>query len=620
MTMTERRPTRGRIDLAELARLPSFYFPALSYQRDRVAFYSERTGRIELYVMDLATKATKQVSHGEVPRALRTAFTWDRADRRIFFGRDEGGSEQHDLYVIDVATSEVRQLTSGGIAEHHALEMSPDDEWLLVASNRPHPDRPDKPGQLNLWRIRPDGTDLRPITDLPSPTWAGAQWSPDGSSIAFTANEEMGDLRNMDGYVVRPDGSGLRRVFRTGVGSKDHVVWWHPDGKRLAVNSDESGLFRAGILDVETGSVRWLGTGKVEEQSLRFSEGGKWLACYANQDSQVRPVLYEVETGTRRELDLPPGFGYGGLFYDGDRRLLINYATDTQRTALLGYDLETETYETLIAPEYGSIDPSIFVRSEHVWYTSFDGMKVPAILYKPSDVPAGERLPAIVAVHGGPTGQWFRAFDPYAQFLADRGFVVLEPNIRGSTGYGVKFRDSARMDWGGADLEDVAAGAKYLGSLPFVDPKRIAVFGGSYGGFMTFIAATKKPDLWKAAVAWVGISDLHQMWDESREHFRYFLRDQMGDPEKDRALWRDRSAIEFAHQLRAKMLMIHGVNDPRCPVSQSRIFRDKLLTLGKREGTDFEYVEYGDEGHGSADPEQKTRSYTILADFLERVL
>ena len=182
------------------------------------------------------------------------------------------------------------------------------------------------------------------------------------------------------------------------------------------------------------------------------------------------------------------------------------------------------------------------------------------------------------------------------------------------------FRDAALKDWGGADLEDVAAGAEYLASLPYVDPDRLVVFGGSYGGFMTFIAATKKPDLWRAAVAWVGISDLHRMWDESKEHFRYFLREQMGDPEKDRDLWRDRSAIEFADQLSAKLLMVHGVNDPRCPVSQSRMFRDRLLTLGKREGDDFEYVELADEGHGSADIQQKIRTFTILTDYLERVL
>ena len=339
-----------------------------------------------------------------------------------------------------------------------------------------------------------------------------------------------------------------------------------------------------------------------------------------NEESQVRPILYDVDTGKARDLQLPAGFALGAQFFANDSKLLINYSTDVTRSALVAYDLATDTFETLIAPEYGSIDPKVFVNAEHVWYETFDGKKVPALLYRPRDIAPGEKLPALVHVHGGPTGQWFRGFDPFAQFLVDRGLVVLEPNIRGSTGYGVDFRDAAIKDWGGADLEDVAAGADFLSSLPYVDADRLVVFGGSYGGFMTFVAATKKPDLWRAAVAWVGISDLHKLYAKSMEHFKYYFREQMGDPEKDRDLWRDRSAIEFADQLSAKLLMVHGVNDPRCPVDQSQIFRDRLLELGKKEGEDFEYVELADEGHGSSDIKQKIRTFRILADYLEKVL
>jgi dipeptidyl aminopeptidase/acylaminoacyl peptidase len=228
-----------------------------------------------------------------------------------------------------------------------------------------------------------------------------------------------------------------------------------------------------------------------------------------------------------------------------------------------------------------------------------------------------------VEVHGGPTGQFFRGFNPYAQFLADRGFILIEPNVRGSTGYGVEFRDACLKDWGGKDLEDVEGAVNYLKSLPEVDPERIGVFGGSYGGYMAFMAVTKKPHLWKAGVAWVGISDLHALYDYSQaqmKHFAYFLREQMGDPVEDADLWRDRSAINFAGQMAATLLMVHGVNDPRCPVAQSRLFRDRLLQLGRVEGEDFEYVELGEEGHGSTDIDQKIRTFKILADFLERRL
>ena len=613
---TRRQP---RIPLEELCKLPSFFNPVVSWAGDQVAFYWDTTGRMELHILDLKTKQVRQVSHGETPRALRTGFTWTRDDREIAFGKDTAGNEQHDIYVIDVRSGSVRQLTNDPAAEEHAVEFSPDDQWLLVNTNKRMPEAPEKPGQLNLWKVKRDGSAYVPLTRYAFPAFA-AGWSKDGRKIAYVTNEDMTDLKNRDGYIADPDGQNAKKVLSVAKGSQDQFGGWHPDSRRIAVTSDASGSNRAGILDTESGELRWLTPEGVEEYALRFSKDGTMLACVRNHESSVTPVIYDVATGTARTLKLPEGFAVGAQFFDGDTKLLVTYSTDVTRSSLVAYDLASDRYETLLEPQYGSVDRGVFVNAKHVYYPTFDGQSIPAILYTPKGLAPGEKLPAIVHVHGGPTGQWFRGFDPFAQFLVDRGYVVIEPNIRGSTGYGVKFRDAAIKDWGGADLEDVAAAADYLRTLPYVDGSRLVVFGGSYGGFMTFIAATKKPDIWRAAIAWVGISDLHKMWDESKEHFRYFLREQMGDPEKDRALWRDRSAIEFADQLKAKLLMVHGVNDPRCPVSQSRTFRDKLVALGRREGTDFEYVELADEGHGSADIQQKIRTFTILADYLERAL
>ena len=613
---TRRQP---RIPLEELCKLPSFYLPAVSWKGDRVAFYWDKTGQMELHVMDLATRETRQVSHGEVPRALRAGFAWDRADRSIVFAKDAGGTEQHDLYRINVETGAVTQLTNDPTAQEYAGQFSPDDKWLTVLTNKRNPAAPDRPGQLNLWKMRADGTAYAPLTNYAFPVFGG-QWSPDGTLIAYATNEDVTDLKNTDSYIVNADGTSARKVLSVKKGSKDTIADWHPDGKRLAVTSDASGQNRAGILDLASGQVRWLGKDNVEEHAIRFSKDGRLLAAIRNFESSVRPIVYDVETGAAHELTLPDGFAVGASFFDADRKLLVTFSSDVTRASLVSYDLATDTYQTLLPAEYGTIDRSVFVEAKHVYYKTFDGKKVPALLYAPRDIAPGERLPAIVHVHGGPTGQWFRGFDPFAQFLADRGLVVIEPNIRGSTGYGVDYRDAAIKDWGGADLEDVAAAADYLKTLPYVDGGRLVVFGGSYGGFMSFIAATKKPDIWRAAVAWVGVSDLHRLYEKSMEHFKYYFREQMGDPEKDRALWRDRSAVEFADKLRAKLLMVHGVNDPRCPVDQSRVFRDRLLELGRKEGEDFEYVELSDEGHGSTDIAQKIRTFNILADYLERVL
>jgi len=608
--MSSMKSNNDHIPLGELARLPSFFLPTLSWQRDKVAFYWDKTGRMELHVLDLSTGQVAQVSHGEVPRSVRTGFVWSRDGKSIVFGKDQDGNEQHNMFRLDLESGEVIQLTGNPDVQEHALEFSPDDEWLLVQATLK--------GQMNLFKLHLKRREYVRLTDHKNPAVSGS-WSPDGSRIAYITNE-TDDLVNQDIYLCDADGGNRRRLLQVKVGSKDSPAAWAPDGKTLAITSDASGDNRAGLCDVATGEVRWLTPKGVNEHAIEFSEDGRYLAVLRNQDSIVRPVVYDLSTGQGRLLALPPGFGVGASFFEGGKKLLVAYDTDTRRPELLACDLATDAWEVLLAAEYGSIDPALFVGHEYVRYPSFDGLEIPAVLYKPRQIPKGARLPAIVIVHGGPTAQFFRNFNPYAQFLTDRGFVLLMPNVRGSTGYGVQFRDMNLKDWAGGDLEDVAAGAEYLKSLPYVDPARIGIYGGSYGGYMTFIATVKKPDLWKAAVAWVGISDLHRLYETSMPHFKYYLSQMMGHPEQDADLWRDRSAIHFMENLKARLFIVHGVNDPRCPIEQARIVRDRLLELGRIEGEDFEYVELGKEGHGSADIEQKIRSYRLLADFMARRL
>ncbi len=608
----------GRIDVRELWSLPSLYHPVLSWARDRAAFYWDRTGRIELYVLDIASGAVRQLTHGEAPRALRSFYVWSRDDRTLVFARDEKGDENHDLYAVDVATGAVTRLTNDPRSEKHAVELSPDGAWLTVNSNGRLPETPDVPGQMNVWIARADGGDLRPLTRYRSPA-NGGRWSPDGRWLLFTTDEERPGTRNRDGYVVRPDGSEARRIFRTRAGAQDLALRWLPDGGRVVVQSDTTGVTRAGVLTIASGEVRWLGTGEHDESVMDLSPSGRQLLVARHVDAAHSLVAYDLADGSERVARLAPGV-VGAAEWTDDDRFVALHGTGATRAGIIRHDLRRGTTDTLVAPSYGSIDPARFVEAEHVWYDSADGVRIPALLYTPRDARAGERRPAMVQVHGGPTGQWTRTFDQLAQALVDRGFTVIQPNVRGSTGYGVAHRDAALRDWGGVDLEDVVGAARYLRSLPHVDGDRLGIMGGSYGGFMTFIAATKRPELWRAAVPSYGVTDLHAMWAESKEHFRSFLRIQMGDPEADRALWRDRSAVEFAHQATARLLILHGTNDPRCPVSQSRLFVERLRALARREGDDFTYVEWDDEGHGSVDINAKLRRFGLVLDWLDRTL
>ncbi|ACO45040.1 S9 family peptidase [Deinococcus deserti] len=609
--MTERLP------LEALAALPTVTALLVSNSGNHIAFYADWTGRFELYVQDLRSGERRQLTNGEAPKAVRAAFIWSHDDAHLYFSRDENGDERQALFELEVASGKVRALQHDPQSMDYAADVHPDGR-LLVNSTRG--------GMMNVHiydPAAPKDSAWTVLTRQPNTTMAAA-FSPDGTRLTVTTNESP-DLRNTDGYVLNADGSGLRRIFRVREGSRDSVGHWHPDGQRVAVSSDASGSGRVGLLTVDTGEVRWLTSenDQTEEMPGRFSPDGRWLSALRNVDSTLTPVLYDTGTGHERTLKLPAGIAAGTDFALGGTKLLLQFTTTTTRPEVLLYDLEHDRYEVLIPADYGELDPADFVAGEYVRYPTTDGLEVPAILYRPRDAAPGQKLPALVHVHGGPTAQFFRGFDAQAQFLADRGHVVLSPNIRGSTGYGVAWRDANLRDWGGRDLEDVAAGAGFLKTLPEVDPERLGIFGGSFGGYMSFLAAVKKPELFKVSVPIVGISDLRQLHEDNSRvmpQLSYYFRTMMGDPEENAELWRDRSAVTHAARLKAHMFMMHGTNDPRCPINQARGFRDALLAQGRQEGRDFEYVEFDDEGHGAGDIAGKTRSYRLMADYFARRL
>ena len=312
---------------------------------------------------------------------------------------------------------------------------------------------------------------------------------------------------------------------------------------------------------------------------------------------------------------MPPGSTTRAQFALDDSILVLDRTTAKRQFELYTIPVREGRSRSLTPADYGTMNPDEFVDMTHIHYCSSDGLSIPAILCKPEsssvDLP-----PALVLCHGGPWAQASIGFMPLVQYLVSHGFTVLIPNFRGSTGYGRKFFDASYKDWGGGDLQDVVAGAEYLIRDGKVDPERIACFGGSYGGYMTYMAVTKTPDVWKAGVAWVGLTDLLAAHEESPAGLKQVYELMMGDPVENEALWRDRSPIHFAENLKAKLLIIHGVNDPRCPISQARTFRDRLLEHGFVEGDDFNYVELDKIGHGSSDIEQALHTFRTITDFL----
>jgi dipeptidyl aminopeptidase/acylaminoacyl peptidase len=229
----------------------------------------------------------------------------------------------------------------------------------------------------------------------------------------------------------------------------------------------------------------------------------------------------------------------------------------------------------------------------------------------------GEKIPpAIINIHGGPTAQHHREWNVATQVFVNAGFVVLEPNPRGSTGYGKTWREANRHDWGGKDLEDIARGAAWLGDQKLADPARIGVYGGSYGGYLTLMSLALRPDRFAAGVSVVGVVSWKTMAETTRGDLRDYLVREFGDPAKEAELYRERSPLTHASKIRAPLLILQGENDPRVPRSEA----EQVVKALRDGGKTHDYHVYPGEGHGFRVTENRIDSLRRALDWFDRHL
>ncbi|MFU8773119.1 MAG: alpha/beta hydrolase family protein, partial [Anaerolineales bacterium] len=239
-------------------------------------------------------------------------------------------------------------------------------------------------------------------------------------------------------------------------------------------------------------------------------------------------------------------------------------------------------------------------------------------LYKPKTANRSSKTPVIVSIHGGPEAQELPAYmySGLYQYLLSRGIGILAPNIRGSTGYGKSYQKLIHRDWGGAELKDIEHAAKYLLSLDWVDPERIGVFGGSFGGFATLSAVSRLPDYWAAAVDIVGPSNLVTFARAVPPFWKRFMEKWVGDPEKDHDFLMERSPVTYVDQIKAPLFIIQGANDPRVVKSES----DQIVEKLRARGVEVRYDIYEDEGHGFTKRHNQLKAWHDTAEFFEKHL
>jgi dipeptidyl aminopeptidase/acylaminoacyl peptidase len=390
---------------------------------------------------------------------------------------------------------------------------------------------------------------------------------------------------------------------------------WLPDGSGLLVRSNVGRQFTGlAVLDAVTGELDWLDTPDWDVESVTLSADGRVLVWGVNVDgsSQLRGrdqisgadlTMPAITSGLASDLTLTP---------DG-RSLVMGHYASTAPMNVTVVDLEAGTLRPLTTSRPGSADPSTFVDAVPVHIPAGGDRHVPGYLYRPR---RDGRVGVLLSIHGGPSYQERPIYSMYGglyQYLLHHGIAVLAPNVRGSTGYGSAYQWAVHRDWGGVDLEDLATLAEYLRKQDWVDPDRIGLFGGSYGGFAVLSCVSRLPEMnWAAAVVLFGPSNLVTFARSQPATWRQMVRAVVGDPDEDAEFLMSRSPVTYADQIRAPLFVIQGANDPRVPQAES----DQIVQRLRGRGVEVRYDIYPDAGHGFGKREDQIRAYSDIGEFL----
>jgi dipeptidyl aminopeptidase/acylaminoacyl peptidase len=441
-------------------------------------------------------------------------------------------------------------------------------------------------------------------------------WSPDGTKLLCL---DVRGNTDFSVYLVDPEGGSEEELTPHEDEMKFLPGPWNPDGSGFYLLTDEGREYTGlAFYRLDDRRYEWVETPDTDIEEVALSRDGRVLAWAVNDRGWTKLKLRDLESG--RDLPEPklptgtPQWGQSALTLSRDGKVaVLLWASPARGFEVFAVETETGKARRLTDSMTGGLRERDLVLPDAITYTSFDGREISAWLFKPKK---RGKVPAVLSIHGGPEAQERPWYNPFYQYLVSRGIAVLAPNIRGSTGYGKSFQSLIHRDWGGADLKDMEHAAKWLLEQDWIDPKRVAVYGGSYGGFATLSCVTRLPDYWAAAVDVVGPSNLVTFARAVPPHWKRYMKKWVGDPDEDTEFLLERSPITYVENVRAPLLVLQGANDPRVVKPESDQMVEKLRELGR----EVEYHVFDDEGHGFTKRVNQLKAYRLASDWIEKHL
>lgn len=591
------------LTLAQLLRIPNvdngLRF-SISPDENQVVFSWNKSGKWGLWEFDLRESTIRELESEIAGSKFSPKHSPD--GKYLAYAIDFDGSESFHIILHNLDNNSIIDLTpDSGYAQQPNFDFSPDGKTVAILS--------DETGSFALYLLDIETQEKKLLLDIHRPIWDVA-WSPDGKYIAVEAESVASD-RTI--YIVEVK---TKKYFQLQIDGQllnaQHPVW-SSDSKHLIFSCENGEWHNIELYDVESKKITWVTDSFGDNTQPVSSRSGEIIGWIHSEGSKTNfqfkksgVLSSSKQGGELRQVKV--GDGVHSFPQIINNEVILIYEDVNHPPDLWKINLENGEAIQLTKSLEENLD---FEAPQEISYAGMDGVQVPALLFR-----AENSNCAVINIHGGPNWHFQNMWNPFVSEMLARGWNVLQPNYRGSTGYGKKWQNASRYDMGGVDNNDCAAGVKFLIENVLAEKNKITVTGRSHGGFLTMCCLTFYPDLFAGGSAVVPFMNWIKSHYESREDLRHWNIENMGDPEENKERWMQLSPYFFLDQVNASVQLICGGNDPRCPASDSIDARDKLVEFGK----EVELLLYEDEGHSFLKMENIIDSETKRIEFLEKCL
>ncbi|UCG62083.1 MAG: S9 family peptidase [Candidatus Zixiibacteriota bacterium] len=581
---------------------------SLSHDESKVLIGTDKSGVFNLYTIPVEGGEMTQLTFSDSNAIFPESFF--KEDNRILFTSDKAGNEVYHIYLLDEDGTET-DLTPGENVRSVFYGWTYDYQSFLYGSNKRDP------RFMDIYEM--DISDFS--SEMIFQNDEGYYLGDISKDKRYMALLKVITEHNTDVYIYDRQSEEMKHITPHEGDVASSPVTFSIDDKSLYYLTDEAREFDYLVrYDIATGEKEKAFETNWDVMYAYFSRNGKYRVMGINADAKTEIQVLNTETGKLLELPKLPDADITSVGISDSEKLMVFYVNGSRSpNNLYIYNLQTNEYMRLTDSMTPEIDPENLVDAQNVRYPSFDNLQIPALLYKPHHIKPGEKAPAVVFVHGGPGGQARFGYSSTIQYLVNHGYVVIDVNNRGSNGYGKTFFKADDRRHGADDLDDCVYAKHFMATLGYVDTNKVAILGGSYGGYITLAALTFRPDVFAAGVDLYGISNWFRTltsippWWEA---FREALYVEMGNPATDSAYLYSISPLFHADSIQRPLIVLQGANDPRVLQAES----DEIVAAAKRNNVPVEYLVFEDEGHGFAKKENVIESRKAILDFLDRYL